>query len=286
MNQPNFPTPPIDEDELSLTDIVNFILEDWRIIVGFTLLGLGAAVAFINLAPKQYEAIAQIKMAQIASPNNNNNNINPLGVNIEEPAALIARMALPTTYSSEITEACGLSGKEDSSQLLTKKIKLSIPRQISNTIDLKLRDASPELAKNCSTSVFNLIKSSQEKLIAPYIEDAKSKLAIEQERLARATQLITRADKSGAAFSAAYLATRDEIRYLLDQITGLQNIITQNESRATRLTAPIYIKDQPVFPPQRNSLLIGILGGGFLGLLFALIRKWYRSHRKLLLDAQ
>lgn len=280
MNQANLPTPPIDEDELSLTDIVNFILESWRTIVGFTLLGLGAAVAFISLAPKQYEAIAQIKMAQIASPNNNNNNINPLGVNIEEPAALIARMALPTTYSTEIIEACGLSGKEDSSALLAKKVKLSIPRGVGSTVDLKLRETTPELARNCSVSVFNLIKASQEKLIAPYIEDAKSKLAIEQERLARATQVIARADKSGAAVSAAYLATRDEIRYLLDQITGLQNIIIQNESRATNLTAPIYVKEQPVFPPQINSLLIGILGGGCLGLLLALIRKWYRSHRK------
>ena len=104
-------------------------------------------------------------------------------------------------------------------------------------------------------------------------------MKIEEERLGRASQVIAKADKSGAAVSATYLATRDEIRYLLDQIANLQNIITSNESRATYLTAPIYLKDEPVFPQERNSFLIGLLLGGFLGLMLALARKWYRSNR-------
>jgi hypothetical protein len=43
-------------------------------------------------------------MAQIANVNNN-----PLGINIEEPQALIARMALPTSYSKETIALCGLA---------------------------------------------------------------------------------------------------------------------------------------------------------------------------------
>ncbi len=76
--------------------------------------------------------------------------------------------------------------------------------------------------------------------------------------------------------SAAYLATRDEIRYLLDQISSLQNIITGNESRSAHLTAPIYVKDQPVFPQRSKRMAVGFLLWGFLGLVLALGRKWYR----------
>lgn len=268
------------ENEISLIDIFEFLDESWKIIAGCTVLGIAGAALFIWVIPKQFEASAQIKMAQIANVNNNNNNnINPLGINIEEPQALIARMALPTSYPKETIALCGLADQNDPEVALASKVKLSIPKGVGGTVDLKIRDASKEIAKACTNAVYQLIKTSQAQLIAPYIDEASKKLAIEEERLGRATQVIAKADKSGAAVSAAYLATRDEIRYLLDQISNLQNIISGNESRAAHLTAPIYVKDQPVFPQTRNSLAVGLLLGGFLGLVLALARKWYRSNR-------
>lgn len=267
-------------DELSLLDIIGFFQESWKTIAAFTVLGIAGAVLFLWVVPKQYEASAQIKMAQIANVNNNNNNnINPLGINIEEPQALIARMALPTSYPKETITLCDLADQKDPEAVLANKVKLSIPKGVGGTVDLKIGDASKEIAKACTNAVYQLIKTSQAQLIAPYIDEASKKLAIEKERLDRATQVIAKADKSGAAVSAAYLATRDEIRYLLDQISNLQNIISGNESRAAHLTAPIYVKDQPVFPQRRNSLAVGLLLGGFMGLVLALARKWYRSNR-------
>jgi uncharacterized protein involved in exopolysaccharide biosynthesis len=277
----NSPDQPNDlSDELSLLDIVEFIQESWKTIAGFTVLGIAGAALFIWATPKQYEASAQIKMAQIANVNNNNNNnINPLGINIEEPQALIARMALPTSYPKETIALCGLADQKDPQVALASKVKLSIPKGVGGTVDLKIRDTSKEIAKACTNAVYQLIKTSQARLIAPYIDEASKKLAIEEERLGRATQVIAKADKSGAAVSAAYLATRDEIRFLLDQISSLQNIISGNEGRATHLTAPIYLKDQPVFPQKRNSLAVGLLLGAFLGLVLAVGRKWYQINR-------
>ncbi|WP_108507825.1 Wzz/FepE/Etk N-terminal domain-containing protein [Polynucleobacter acidiphobus] len=269
------------DDELSLLDIIEFMQESWKTIVGFTVLGIAGAGLYLWAVPKQYEASAQIKMAQIANFNNNNN-INPLGINIEEPQALIVRMALPTSYPKETIALCGMVDQKDPELTLASKAKLSIPKGVGGTVDLKVRDASKEIAKACTNAVYQLIKSSQAQLVAPYIDEASKKLKIEEERLGRATQVIAKADKSGAAVSAAYLATRDEIRYLLDQISNLQSIITGNESRAAHLTAPIYLKDEPVFPQKRNSLLIGLLLGGLLGLVFTLARKWYRSNRTAL----
>lgn len=274
----NSPDQPNDlADELSLLDIVEFIQEFWKTIAGFMALGIAGAALYLWVTPKQYEASAQIKMAQIANVNNNNN-INPLGINIEEPQALIARMALPTSFPRETIDLCGLANQKNPEGALASKVKFSIPRGVDGTVDLKIRDASEDTAKACATAVYRLIKTSQSQLVAPFIDEASKKLTIEEGRLGRATQVITKADKSGVAVSAAYLATRDEIRYLLDQISSLQNIITGNESRGTRLAAPIYVKDQPVFPQQRNTLAVGLLLGGFLGLVLALVRKWYRSN--------
>jgi uncharacterized protein involved in exopolysaccharide biosynthesis len=270
------------DDELSLVDIINFFQESWKVIVGFMVLGIVGAAIYLWVVPRQFEASAQIKMAQIANVNNNsnnNNNINPLGINIEEPQALISRMALPTSYPKETVTLCGLADQKDPEVVLASKVKLSIPKGVGGTVDLRIRDTSKEIAKGCTNAVYQLIKTSQAQLIAPYIDEASKKLASEEERLGRATQVIARADKSGAAVSAAYLATRDEIRYLLDQISNLQTIINGNESRAAHLTAPIYLRDKPVFPQRRNSMAVGLLLGGFLGLVLALGRKWYRSNR-------
>ena len=271
------------EDEISLFDIFLFFKNEFQFIVGFALLGFVGAALYLSVVPKQYEVSGQIKMAQIASANNNfnsiNNNfnsINPLGTNIEEPQALIARMALPTSYPRDTIALCGLAEEKDAEALLAKKVKLSVPKGVGGIVDLEIRDISKEAAGACANAIYQLIKTSQARLIAPYIEEASKKLIIEKERLSRANQFIAKADKLGSEPSAAYLATRDETRYSLDQIAILQSIIS--EDRATRLIAPIYVKDQPVFPQERNSLLLGVLLGGFVGLLLAVARKWYRSN--------
>jgi uncharacterized protein involved in exopolysaccharide biosynthesis len=73
--------------------------------------------------------------------------------------------------------------------------------------------------------------------------------------------------------SAAYLSTRDEIRYLLDEITALKNVINSNQNRATRLIAPIYAGDTPIAPKKPMTLAAGLFGGLFLGLMIALVRQ-------------
>ncbi len=257
-------------------DIFLFFKNEYQFILGFTLLGFVGAALYLWTVPKQYEVIGQIKMAQIA--NLNNNNVSPLGVNIEEPQALIARMAIPTSYPKETIALCGLAEQKDAGSVLAKKAKLSLPKGLVGVVDLEIRDTSKEVAETCANAIYEFVKTSQAQLIAPYVEEASKKLIIEKERLSRATEFIVRADKSGSGVSGAYLATRDEIRYLVDQISSLQAVINGNESRAARLVAPIYVKDQPVFPQKRNSLLLGLLLGGFLGLLLAVARKWYRSN--------
>jgi hypothetical protein len=269
------------EDEISLLDIFLFFKNEYQFIIGFTLLGFVGVALYLWTVPKQYEVIGQIKMAQIANLNNNNNNVSPLGVNIEEPQALIARMAIPTTYPKETITLCGLTEQKDGGYVLAEKAKLSLPKGLGGTVDLEIRDTSREVAEACANAIFELVKTSQAQLIAPYIEEASKKLVIEKERLSRATEFIARADKSGSAVSAAYLATRDEIRYLLDQISTLQAVINGNESRAARLVAPLFVKE--VLPEKRiGRLLLGLLLGGFLGTLLALVRRWYRSNRSSL----
>ena len=268
-NQPN-----LVEDEISIKDIIDFLIEHWKTILGFGVAGLIAALMFAFLMPSQYEAKAQIKMAQIGV--NNNNNVNPLGVNIEEPALLIARMKLPTSFDQATIERCGLNGEKDAAEVLAKKVKLSAVKCAPSVVDLSIQAESKELADACVAATFDLIKQTQKAIAEPFIIEAKSKLSEYQKRLDDSRSVMLRADKSGAALSAAYLATRDEVKYLMDEVIRLQDFITSGDTRMTQLTAPIYAIDHPVFPKKGLTVIVGLMAGLFLGLLFVMGRHAYR----------
>jgi hypothetical protein len=254
--------------EISYLDIIIFFKRSFKLIVLVGLLGITASSIYLLIKPKQYLANAQIQMAQIGS--SNNSNLNPLGINIEEPALLIARLSFPTSYTAESVKGCGLETIKNAQTVMSKLVKLAIPKGLPNVVDLKITGLSPEASIICAQAVFDLIKTTQAQIVKPYIDEAKIKLLDNQESLNIAKDLVMKADKSGSVMGAAYLSTRDEIRFLLDEITALKNVVAANENRATRLVAPIYVSDDPTIPKSRNVLLAGLFGGLFLGLLIAL----------------
>lgn len=268
------------DDEISLLDILRFLKGAYKTILILGAAGLAIAAAYIAVTPKQYEAVVQIAMAQISAANNNNNNnnnLNPLGINIEEPALLISRLSQPTSFPEQVLGICGIEEGANAAANLAKSIKLAPPKGVANVVELKTFASTPQAAQLCAAAIFELIKTTQAEIVAPYIADAKVRLDEDTERLQKAKELVAKADKSGSAIGAAYLSTRDEIRFLLDEIASLQSIVISNQSRATRLIAPIYASDTPIAPKKRVVLMAGLFGGLFAGLLIALTRlMWAR----------
>jgi len=255
--------------EISILDILFFLKSAWKTISISVLAGVALSIVYLAIAPKQYEAIAQISMAQIGTTNS----LNPLGINIEEPNQLISRMSLPTSFPLKTTAACGLAESSNSGNILVRHITLAPAKGVPNFIELKTFGPSKEVAFSCANAIFELIKTTQAQILSPYLEEARIKLADDEARLAKAKELVTRADKSGAVMSAAYLSTRDEIRYLLDEITALKNVVISDQSRMTHLVAPIYVGDLPILPKKQIVLAIGLFGGLLVGLLITLARR-------------
>ena len=257
------------EEEISLIDILRFLKGAHKTILVFGILGTVAAIAYLAITPKQYEASVQVAMAQIGA----NNTISPLGISIEEPALLISRLSSPSSFTPEARAACGLQDQANVALAESKSIKLIIPKGVANVVDLKTFGESQQVAQDCALAVFDLIKTSQAQIVAPYIEEAKIKLAQDEDRLQKAKEVVARSDKSGTAMSASYLLTRDEIRFLLDEITSLNNVVSSNQYRTTRMIAPIFASDTPIAPKKRMVLAAGLVGGLFLGLLISLARQ-------------
>jgi LPS O-antigen subunit length determinant protein (WzzB/FepE family) len=259
--------------EISLIDILCFLEDAYKTILVFGVLGIATAIAYLIITPDRFEAVAQIQMAQTSGANNNNHHLSSLGVNIEEPALLIARLSSPTSFSAGAIAACGQQAQSNPALATAQTIKLAIIKGLSNVVELKTVGPTPEAASTCAQTIFELIKTSQAQILAPYLQESQTRLAEDGIRLDQAKALVAKADKSGAAMGAAYLSTRDEIKYLLEEITTLQNVVSGSQTRATRLVSPIYASDNPVAPKKRIVLLVGLLGGLLLGLLIALGRQ-------------
>ena len=265
------------EDEISLRDIVDFLVESWKAIILAGLLGLVGSIAYLWVTPNQYQAIAQIQMAQISA--NSNNNTNPLGINIEEPNLLIARFKLPSNYSTQEIIACNFESSKSPFESLATAVKFSAVKGVGSIIELKITRDSKEVAIACAQSLFENIRTSQSKIIDPYIEEAKTLLVKYQDRLANSQSMVSRADKSGAALSAAYLASRDEVKLLTDEILRLNAFIVAADSKQTKLVSPIYASNDPVFPKKILSLIAGLMIGLFLGLLLVLSKRGYQAYK-------
>ena len=255
--------------DISLLDILEFLKSAWKTISAFAVLGLIGAVIYLVVTPSMYEATAQIRMAQISQVNP----ANPFGANVEDPTSLIARMQFPTNYTEQVISSCGYQDKPEAALALSKAAKLSIPKGVANTVELKVLAPNQKLAASCAQAIFTQIAQMQEQFSRVFVEEAKLKLATDNERIDAARKLIAKADQSGSAMSAAYLSARDELTYFLTDREKMLDLINSVKSRGTRLDSPIYASDKPVSPKKAISLAAGLFSGLFLGLLFALGRK-------------
>lgn len=260
---------PNPEQEISLVDIIDFIKKAKKTMVLFGILGIVIAALYIVIAPNQYEATAQIKMAQISITNPTN----PFGTTVEDPNSLIARMQLPTNYSSEVIAACEYQDKSQAALALSKAVKLTIPKGLTNTVELKVSSLSPQIALACAQAIVDQITLLQAQFAKPFVEEAKIRLVQDNDRIDAARKLIARADQSGSAMSAAYLAARDELTYFLTDREKMLDLINSVDKRGTQLISPIYAPEKPVSPKKMIAVLVGLFIGLLLGLGVALVRK-------------
>jgi len=259
--------------EISLLDIVNFLKNAWKTIAYSAILGLLAAIVYLLMAVPQYEATAQIKLAQL-------NFTGPgLGTPIEDQNSFLVRLQFPSNITQTMITACAYENKTDPAQALVKDLKLSIPKGMVNIVEIKALGPSPQVALACANAVVEQITNLQQAIINNYVDEAQTQLELDNEKLDAARRLIARVDQAGSAVSAAYLAARDETAFYLAAKEKTQILINSAQQKGAQLAAPIFIPQKPVSPKKAISLLAGLLGGIFLGLLIALARQQYRAYK-------
>lgn len=248
---------------------IGFLRDALKPIVLFVVLGLIFAIGYIYVIPSQYEVIAHIRLAQL----NFSLPSAPMGTLVEDQNSLLARLKFPSNYSSSTVKACGYEGKAEPALALANDLKFSIIRGTVNNIELRLFSPSVEKATECAYALVAQIGIMQKDIINSYVEEAKSRLLIDNERLDSARRIIAKADQSGNAFSAVTLAARDEVTFFLVEREKKMALIRSAEQFDTKLSAPLYVSQKPVFPKKLIVLSLGLFGGIFFGIICASVRQ-------------
>lgn len=233
--------------------------------LGFGLCGLLGSAGFIAVKPNQYEAIAQIQMAQISPPSNNV--INSHFINAEDPIALMTRLRLPSAYSELEVDACGLENEIKARESLVGISKISVVKGVSSIIELKVVRGSKEQASFCAQAIFENILNSQNEILKLYDREATELSKNHQTRLREAQELIGLINNNESSSYVAYLAG-----------VHLSTFRTYSKPRKTKLVSPIYASEVPISPNKKVILIAGLLVGLFLGLCLVTVRKIWPSY--------
>lgn len=257
--------------EISLRDVMDFLVCYRRLIALWVLCGLVMASVYLVLKPRKFEARWHVQMAQFI---NSNNTIS----NIEEPAALVQRLRIPTAYSAEVTMSCGMAEDGEFGDYLGGALKMEAMKNSNNWADLKVIAASPDQAKECAEKIANMIAVQQVSLIKERLVGIKEQLDQYKIALKEEQQELEKL-KIFEASTFGYLVKFDKLSWLRQRIDALQAALSQSQMRPTKLVSPVYAPNKPV--PRKAALMLsfGIAFGMLLGLLNALFVKMWRRRK-------
>ncbi len=264
------------KNDIFFDSLIIYLFRSWKVILIASVLGLSCGLVFLELTPRQYEAIAQIKMASIAS-----SDLEKPDIVVEDPNLLLIRLNLPSTYSSKELKACGFHGLDDRPENIVAITKAVIVKGVPNVIQLKAQARSESLAISCVEAIFENIKSSQKNIVSPLLNEAKILRSQYKSQLNELELNIKRANKSDASSTTVFLIS-DQMKFLNREIFRLDTFIISAGNRYAKLISPVYSSGVAIFPNKKAALIGGSLLGVILGCLLIFCREaWniYKNHK-------
>ncbi|WP_050467307.1 Wzz/FepE/Etk N-terminal domain-containing protein [Herbaspirillum chlorophenolicum] len=267
-------------DDIDFFDIVSFVVDYWKIIAACLIAGLAIAAGYLTWTPKQFEARALVKVAQVLSmpfiARQNNGNIGDSGklasVNLEAPSTVAEQFRQPTAFSSDTVKACGV----DSGETLVSKVLLLPSKTASEILEISTRADTPQTAEHCATAVFQQILLQQQQQLLPYKAEL---IRIQKDlelRYLDNQELLEKMEKVGA-FHNMYFSRKDTAQMLHNQLDMIKQSMKFNAD--PHLLAPVYAPKHPVSPVRSKTIVFGAMSGLLLGLFLALSRLAYGKWR-------
>lgn len=267
----------MNEASLDPQDLIAFLKDNFKLISIITALGLLLSVTYLSLTPSQYEATAQIEMAQLPDFSRADGPTSSAGMSIsnvrfmiEDPNTLVGRLFLPSSFDDETIAACELPAHPLKNEILARSVKASIMKKVTNVAEFAIRHSSAELAVKCATAIFLMIQNQQTKMVGGHIARANSAIANYKEMIIALEGELTRSTGAQSQH-VTYLAKREELLLLKNQVLGLE--MRLKNTTPARLLSPIFASQKPVFPKRLLVLALGLFMGLIVGTFVAVAKR-------------
>lgn len=264
----------LQDDEISLLDILEALKQGWRWLLGSVVLGgIGAGVFLVPATP-QYEAIALVQVGQIS------------GQPVEPQVKAVERVK-SSSFQLKVAEALGDVAWQDSLRRGAGKATLSL-QAIKNNPDLMelkaISDSVLNARKIAEATIFELAKKHAE-LAAPTLARMKSDLAMVQERLVKVEAELDVLLKSTSSVSvrddrftqlSLMASLREQKKWeifgLRQQILQLNASLSEPSTQPVRAIEPVFVPERPVSPKRGLVLALGLVGGLMFGGISLIVR--------------
>lgn len=261
------------EDELSIAEIVDFFRESWKQIVLGGVVGGVIGVSVALLSPSIYQATAYIQVAKVAN------------ADVEAPNILLEKLKMSMYYSQKTFSECNVENTIEPGKAIANGLKPTLSKN-APIISISYKDKNIDDAKKCLESVLNDIRTNQNEIAKPILEQRKNQLSNLKQKLESAEQITKllsskkpNFDFSDSKFSASTLllattlSKENEVKDLRTQINDLEIALAEPQTKETYLTTPISAPNIRVEPKRSLIALGSIVGGVFLAIGFLIVRR-------------
>ena len=262
------------DDEISLIDIYEFLVEGWKTIVAVAVVGTSIGVITSLTLPEQFEAKASIESARLT------------GGEVVSNAVLAEKMRSPTYYDSKTRAVCIGEDREGTLEALAKSLNPNVAKN-SNFVSVSYRAESREDAIRCLEQVLDVVIESQRNLVSARLSSVLSSLENLKKKADELRKTIKQLESDRGAqfkfknieYSAAALITvtlQSKVQELLATESAIVEIETQLKPPNTadaKFVTPIFASEQRVSPRRSLIVILSAMGSLFLGVLLLILRK-------------
>ncbi len=280
----------VQDDEISLFDLLEKLRGGWKGVVGGTVLGIAGALLAIVATPLKYEAVAVIQVGQVGQVGQAK--VNVFGV--EAPVQTVQRMNT-SAFQSRVAEALGDLAQSNSramNGLAVQVIKATVGTEIP-LIELRASGSTPAAAqKRAEAAVVELVKVHDE-LAQPALARMRAELAVSRERLNNAERdlkilekLATTTSVKDERLSQVALMTSLRIQKEAETfnqrqlVMALEAALGAPATQPTRTIEPVFASDRPVAPKKSLLIALGVVGGLLLGVMSVFVADAWRRARQ------
>ena len=273
------------DDEISLADIFSFFAEQWKFILVIALLGAELGTGYSLLGTPRYQASGQIQVGKVAN------------VDVETPALLMAKLAMPSYFSNETLKACEVINNVDPADVLLKKVSAAL-NKTAPIITITLKATDPIVAKQCVQSLVQDIRTNESENTAAILNVKKNQLQGLRQKLEVAEGIAASFMKiypgkspqfnfDDEKFSAAGLlfatasSKQFEVKDLRNQINELEFLLQAPQTKEAELVVPIYVATTPVGPSPPIIAILGALVAGLLAVIYLVGRNMVRRSKSV-----